>query len=306
MLTALSILLTILKGIGILLLILLALIVLIVCLVLFGPVVLRFRVSHTDSWSADGNISWLKVALKAVFTYEEDLSFTVRIFGRTVYPKREKPKHEEPKQEEPKQEVPKEEEQQKQDLPMIASAQEAAEETKPSAAEDHEKRPEKAAQPVSEKETAADADRKKKAAEKEKSRGRKPEKTGRSPLKGGSEVLSRIRGIVGDEAFQPALDTICSAVGGFFGSIYVYELKGDAVYALGAPDLTGIATGVVSLFPAAYGEDLTLTPDFTAEEVMFSGELEGGLRFRLVHLLIAVVKVIKDKNVRKMVHLIRK
>lgn len=87
-----TILLTILKVIGILLLVILGLILAIVLLVLFAPVRYRAEGAYQEKFVAKGRATWLFHLLSVRFSFDGAFSYSVKIAGIRFLPKRQKKK----------------------------------------------------------------------------------------------------------------------------------------------------------------------------------------------------------------------
>ncbi len=76
-------------------------------------------------------------------------------------------------------------------------------------------------------------------------------------------------------------------------------MRGEVDFSLGDPANTGMATGVISLCPAAYGKHLSITPDFASEDLYAQGTLylKGIVFYR--HLVYLIFSIAFDKDCRK-------
>lgn len=88
-----AVLLTILKVAGIIILAVIALILLLILLILFVPIRYRINAEKEDDGSsvyAKAKVSFLLHIISAVFAYEDDIYYHVKVFGIKIYPKKEK------------------------------------------------------------------------------------------------------------------------------------------------------------------------------------------------------------------------
>lgn len=85
-----TILLTILKGIGILLLVILGILLAVSLLVLFVPVRYRAEGTYQEEFKASGHVTWLLHLLSVRFSYDTAFSYSVRIAGLCFLPRRQK------------------------------------------------------------------------------------------------------------------------------------------------------------------------------------------------------------------------
>ncbi len=82
----LSVILTILKIIGIIILVLLGLVLSILLLVLFVPIRYRVKAEHGDALMINGRVSWLMHIIRArIHKTDNDSRIWIRIFGFLVY-----------------------------------------------------------------------------------------------------------------------------------------------------------------------------------------------------------------------------
>ena len=289
----LHIILLILKIIGILLLCLLGLLIVCLCLILFVPLFFEAEVERQDSFRAKGRLSWLGIGLRAGFSYEENLEFSLRIFGIRILPSGKK----------------------KEKAKKINKERSPASDAK--AAEEKKEQNNKAQQGLNaersakaEQEASEKYDKKKEASsEKEKSskerRGlgrllkkkRKQEKKERKK-KEKSAFFSKVKEILGDEVCREGIIHTMSYLISFFQAVRMKDAEGKVDFSLGAPDLTGKTLGVISMFPFAYGKDLEINPDFMADNSYFIGRIRLKGSLQLVYLLIFIIRIGMDKEVR--------
>ncbi|MEE1227525.1 MAG: DUF2953 domain-containing protein [Lachnospiraceae bacterium] len=81
------------------------------------------------------------------------------------------------------------------------------------------------------------------------------------------------------------------------------KMGGYAAYGLTDPATTGQITGLLSMFYPYYREKLTLEPDFVSDRNYLDADLSGKGRIRIFNLLLIVIALLLDKNVR---HLLKK
>lgn len=76
--------------------------------------------------------------------------------------------------------------------------------------------------------------------------------------------------------------------------------KADAVYSLGDPADTGELTGVLSLWPSVYGENVRFCPDFESDRIYFQGYVQCESRLYGIHLLRILLKIYFNKDCKKL------
>ena len=81
---------------------------------------------------------------------------------------------------------------------------------------------------------------------------------------------------------------------------------GELQFGTDDPANTGQILGIVSLFPFWHRYKISVTPDFAAESIYAKGELFVKGHIRSVHLLISGIRLIKNKDIRKLINQIRK
>jgi len=72
----------------------------------------------------------------------------------------------------------------------------------------------------------------------------------------------------------------------------------DFVFSTGDPATTGQALGVLCLIPTLYQYEFHILPDFEAENGYLKGTFLVAGKIRLIHILITVLRLILDKEVR--------
>lgn len=294
----LHIILLILKIIGIVLLCLLGLLLLGLCLILFVPVFFEAEVRDEDAFFAGGALSWLGIGLRGKFSYEEELQFSLRIFGIRIFPSKE---NKESSKEKKKAAVTETESEGREKPPSVQETfgmdQEGkAEQKKKAEAAGKE---EKGSQ--GKKEDDSEEKRKKKRLQKRISLRKKKGKEKRKKKKEGASFFSQIKGILQDDSCREGIIKMMSYMLSFFQSFHMKEAEGEADFSWGEPDLTGKTLGLISMFPFVYGEKLEINPDFLSEDAYFRGWLKIGGSFQLIYLLVLIIRMVKDKEVRKVI-----
>ncbi len=87
------------------------------------------------------------------------------------------------------------------------------------------------------------------------------------------------------------------------GHVRPRRVSGRAEFGFDDPALTGEAAGIAWALRPSYGDSLVLTPVFT--EQRFAGRLQATGRVILMRVLIALVPVVLDRNVRYCYHFIK-
>ncbi len=85
-----------------------------------------------------------------------------------------------------------------------------------------------------------------------------------------------ILGCIRDHTLQDALPVLFSFVGKVLRVIKPKRFQMNFDYALGEPDFTGYATGVLSVIPVSYQKKVELRPDFDSEALYLRGSFAIG------------------------------
>lgn len=94
---------------------------------------------------------------------------------------------------------------------------------------------------------------------------------------------------------KAAVKNVLSQVWYLLKKIKPKKIEGDVIFGTGDPASTGQAIGAVAAVYGFLPEKLHITPDF--EEKRYEGNLHMKGKLRLIHVLIAAVKLLIDKNV---------
>ncbi len=280
-----SILLLILKIIGILFLVFLILLM----LLLFHPVFYKGKGEIEDKVSVRATVWWLFQIIRVEITVEDNIFiYKVRIFGKIFLSSEKQDKNAK------KTETSDAKDDFLEDFAANLEEQDIA------SAED------------SGQDCSASADRTDATAySSEEDESSFKEKTSRlkeipAKLSGWKHIFERIKTEYKDEMNRLAVVHIWKEF------IYLLEhLKPKYLYAnlnfsTGDPATTGQAIGILSLLPIMYRHDVHIYPDFMAETCYIQGKfaLKGHMQLR--HVLLIFIRIIRDKNIRRMIHRIRK
>ena len=82
------------------------------------------------------------------------------------------------------------------------------------------------------------------------------------------------------------------------------QLKG--IFSTGSPDTTGQIFGIICCFPIIYQDKWSLTPDFESEKAYFEGDFRGKGRIYLFQLLGILIRIVIDKNCRRLYYFINR
>lgn len=120
------------------------------------------------------------------------------------------------------------------------------------------------------------------------------------------EVYPKIKKILTDEQNQDAVKHLKDEVIYLIKILLPKKSKIDAVFSTGSPDTTGQLCGVLACFPAIYHEEWRLLPDFEADDPYFKGTFWGKGRLSGYQLTGIVLRIVFDKNCRRLYTIISK
>lgn len=78
------------------------------------------------------------------------------------------------------------------------------------------------------------------------------------------------------------------------------RLKLTMVYSTGSPDTTGISLGILACFPVGYKNKWQITPDFESENPYAKGSFDIKGNVIVISILAATLRILFDKNCRRL------
>jgi len=282
-----AVLLTILKIIGIVLLVILGIMLFLLAVLLFVPV--RYSVKGTvdNNITAEGKISWLCSILRYDFTFQEqELNGEVRIFGF-------RPK---------KKERVSEEELEEEAVPEVKDGVEEVVSDLVSAAREEDKSEKNPIEPEQNQEVDSHKGKQNRKSSDKNSRPsgknifmrmwdkiksfmkniKKFFMSIRKKLTGFKEFVVKVKEIVTDTKNQYA----------------VRRLWEELLYLLKHFALTGQVLGILCMMPFLYQYDFHIFPDFESESYYIRGSYDMKGRIQLIFLLITFIRIVADKDLR--------
>lgn len=270
----LGIVLMILKVIGLLLLGILGLFLGMILLILFLPIPYR-------------------VWLKGDSGEPETLAYSVKIFGMQILPKKErKQRRRKRKQGERSAKDPQTE-------AVTGGGSEPVSGQPPAAPQ--AKGPPQTERPVEHREQEEQKSQKKQ--KRARSSGNKEKNNAGRDIRG---MMDRFRAEFTDEGNRRALRHVCSEIAYLLRHFGPRRVRGDVSFSLGDPANTGYVTAALSICPFSYGKDCRIIPDFEAEQLFIRGWLDIRGHVRSVHVLIAGLRLLFDKDIRRIIRKIMK
>lgn len=259
-----SVVLLILKIIGIILLALLGVFLLVVSLVLFVPV--RYQISGLleDEKTMRGRILWLFPILNWGFVYEKGQIQTkrLRICGIPLKMKKKKKAMEE-------EEEPDAEDVYAEDIGLHAEDTEAPLEKRIDMADKSEKREPKAAFLKI-----------------------------RNTFFHIKDKMSDIKKLITDETNQKAIVSVLSELKYMLRHFKFRKIDTNLTFSLADPATTGHVLGVLCMLPFMYQYSIRIYPDFEADEVYVRGNFAVAGRIRLIHVLVCLMRFMKKHEFR--------
>lgn len=261
-----SIVMLILKIMGILFLLILAM----AALVLFYPLSYQARGECGDELSAQGAVWWLFRALRLEFSLQSgEVAAQVYIFG---FLKKEKQP---------------EEAEEEQDIEPETFGEAAPEESVADVPKEDEPEPEDL--------KAADFKQEAKKKQKKKRR-KKPEasvKTGR---------VKRAWQEVTDTGNKQGAMRLWQELLYLLSHVKPKDIRADISFCAKDPALTGQITGILSLLPFLYRYDARICPDFVSDEYYVRGNFKLRGRVAAFHFVRSFIRLIRDKNAMRLYH----
>lgn len=113
--------------------------------------------------------------------------------------------------------------------------------------------------------------------------------------------FSGFREAITDERNQSAFKLILRELKSLLLHYRPRKLTADIRYGLGDPALTGQSLAILSMFPFLYQKKVQIIPDFEAEQLFVKGKLDAVGHIRLMHLIRSGIHIWKDKNCRTVI-----
>lgn len=119
-------------------------------------------------------------------------------------------------------------------------------------------------------------------------------------------LTAKIKKILKDDSCKDALNKIKTELINLLKAIMPYKLYLKAEFSAGSPDKTGMVLGVLAMFPIGYKNKWKIRPDFEREEIYIDSEFDIKGHIFLYKILVIAIRVLVDKNCRKLYNEIRK
>lgn len=119
-------------------------------------------------------------------------------------------------------------------------------------------------------------------------------------------LTAKIKKILKDDSCKDALNKIKTELINLLKAIMPYKLYLKAEFSAGSPDKTGMVLGILAMFPICYRNKWKIRPDFEREEIYIDSEFDIKGHIFLYKILVIAIRVLVDKNCRKLYNEIRK
>lgn len=271
-----AVLLTILKIIGIVLLVILGIMLFLLAVLLFVPV--RYSVKGTvdNNITAEGKISWLCSIFRYDFTFQEqELNGEVRVFG--FRPKKKERVSEEELEEE-----------------AVSEVKDGVEEVVSHKGRQNRKSSDKNSRPSRKNIFMRMWDKIKSFLKKIKNFFIGIQKR----LTGFKEFVVKVKEIVTDTKNQYAVRRLWEELLYLLKHFGFRKIHTELTFALADPALTGQVLGVLCMMPFLYQYDFHIFPDFESESFYIRGSYDVKGRIQLIFLLVTAIRLLADKDIR--------
>lgn len=118
--------------------------------------------------------------------------------------------------------------------------------------------------------------------------------------------LSALKKEIADESNKLAVTHVFREIVYLFSHLKPKSAKGEIHFSTTDPALTGKVTGVLSLFPICYKNGLHIYPDFAGDAYYVRGYLKVKGHLALYRMVLILIRLFGDKNIRKLIKKIRK
>lgn len=119
-------------------------------------------------------------------------------------------------------------------------------------------------------------------------------------------LTAKIKKILKDDSYKEALNKIKTELINLLKAIMPYKLYLKAEFSAGSPDKTGMVLGILAMFPIGYKNKWKIRPDFEREEIYIDSAFDIKGHIFLYKILVIAIRVLVDKNCRKLYNEIRK
>ena len=112
--------------------------------------------------------------------------------------------------------------------------------------------------------------------------------------------IGKLKREYGDERNKAAFSHLKKELFIILKRICPRRLKLTMVYSTGSPDTTGISLGILACFPVGYKNKWQITPDFESENPYAKGSFDIKGHVIVISILAATLRILFDKNCRRL------
>ena len=114
------------------------------------------------------------------------------------------------------------------------------------------------------------------------------------------EIIQKVKDIINNPIYKEAIIKIKNELINLLKAIIPYKLFLKARFSTGSPDTTGIALGILAMFPIGYQNRWKIEPDFESDNAFIdsSFDIKGKIYFYKV--LAIAIRLLIDKECRRM------
>ncbi len=113
------------------------------------------------------------------------------------------------------------------------------------------------------------------------------------------QKFDKIKEVVTDAGNKNALSLTWRELRYLLRHFKFRKVHTDLEFSAGDPALTGQIFGGIAVIPAFYRYDMHIYPDFASDTFYVRGTFDIKGRIRLIHLLCSVIRLLKEKDVRR-------
>ena len=116
------------------------------------------------------------------------------------------------------------------------------------------------------------------------------------------DKISAVHKIISDEGNHKVVSLVWKQIRYLLRHSRFRKVKTDLTFSAGNPAETGQILGVLCMFPMLYRYEVSLMPDFESEQWYLRGTFEIKGHVRLVHVLYSGIQLWKEKEVRRFIN----
>lgn len=118
--------------------------------------------------------------------------------------------------------------------------------------------------------------------------------------------ISNIKTLLLDETNQKAAKIAIGEVLYLLKHFRFRKIETDLCFSMGDPAITGQALGILSMLPFLYQYQFHIYPDFQAENFYIKGTFDVKGRIRLIHVVVSLIRILKQRECRALIKKIMK